>query len=233
MLLLQRVFQQRVARAHAEGNDAAKGDDPAVAPAPGVAPLDGVRDNSSADPAAAEREAVHADPEARIADGSLAPVYGESAIGRRNIPLANGSVTVRGGAIPPGHTVWVAGHPVPVDAAGNFVAQEILPEGIHTVEVAVLDEAGNGELYLRDLELAKKDWFYVGMADVTLSSNTSHGPIDLLQGANAPYDLNSSADAQLAFYVNGKFGDGWRLTASAAVTAMSSTRSVVSTLVAM
>ena len=70
-------------------------------------------------------------------------------------------------------------------------------------------------LFRSDLELAKKDWFYVGMADVTLSSNTSHGPIDLLQGANAPYDLKSTADAQLAFYVNGKFGDGWKLTASA------------------
>src|SRR5690606_25819853 len=38
---------------------------------------------------------------------------------------------------------------------------------------------------------------------------------ELLQGENAPNVFDSSADLRLAFYVNGKFGDGWRLTASA------------------
>ena len=86
---------------------------------------------------------------------------------------------------------------------------------MHTVEVAVLDQQGNGELYLRDIELQRKDWFYVGMADVTLTSHDSNGPIELLQGENNDYDFDSSADGRLAFYVNGKFNDNWRLTASA------------------
>ena len=136
-------------------------------------------------------------------------------MGLRNIPLASGSVTVRGKAIPPDHRVYVAGRQVPVADDGSFIAQEILPSGVHTVEVAVLDAQGNGELYLRDIELERKDWFYVGMADVTLTSNDTNGPIELLQGENAPYDFDSSADARLAFYVNGKFSEGWRLTASA------------------
>jgi hypothetical protein len=59
--------------------------------------------------------------------------------------------------------------------------------------VAVLDRKGNGELYLRDIELQQKDWFYVGMADVTLTSNDSNGPIELLQGENNDYDFDSSA----------------------------------------
>jgi flagellar motor protein MotB len=150
-----------------------------------------------------------------VDDASLRLAYGENRLGLRNIPLASGSVTVRGSAIPPGHSVWVAGRPVPVDASGNFVAQEIMPAGVHTVEVAVLDDAGNGELYLRDIELKHNDWFYVGMADVTLSHNESKGPIELLQGDNSTSDLMSSADAELAFYLNGKFAEGWRLTASA------------------
>ncbi len=124
-------------------------------------------------------------------------------------------MTVRGNAIPVGHTVYVAGRAVPVADDGSFVAQEILPSGVHTVEVAVLDEEGNGELYLRDIELEGKDWFYVGMADLTLTSNDSNGPIELLQGENSPNDFDSSADAQLAFFVNGKFNEHWRLTASA------------------
>jgi flagellar motor protein MotB len=148
-------------------------------------------------------------------DESLLMAYGESGLALRNISLASGSVTVSGSAIPAGHTVWVAGRPVPVDAQGKFIAQEILPSGVHTVEVAVLDESGNGELFLRDLELERNDWFYVGMADLTLSHNDTSGPIELLQGENANVDYDSSADARLAFYVNGKFGDRWQLATSA------------------
>jgi hypothetical protein len=149
------------------------------------------------------------------ADRALRVAYGENGLGLRNIPLASGSVTVRGKAIPAGHQVYVAGRQVPVADDGSFVAQEILPSGVHTVEVAVLDAQGNGELYLRDIELERNDWFYVGMADVTLTSNDSNGPIELLQGENASVDFDSSADARLAFFVNGKFNERWRLTASA------------------
>ena len=103
----------------------------------------------------------------------------------------------------------------PVSSINQFVAEEILPQGQHTVEVALLDEEGGGELYLRDLEFEDNDWFYVGMADLTLSASDANGPIDLLQGEDAPYDYDSNVDGRLAFFVNGKFGDHWRLTASA------------------
>src|SRR5574342_463403 len=85
----------------------------------------------------------------------------------------------------------------------------------HTVEVAVLDDAGNGSLYLRDLEFRQRDLFYIGMADVTLSENRTNGPIALMQGENAPQDYDSSIDGRLAFYVNGRLNENWRLTASA------------------
>ncbi len=84
--------------------------------------------------------------------------------------------------------------------SGNFVAEAVLPAGMHTVEVAVLDEAGNGTLYLRDLEFEQKDRFYVGIADLTVSENRTSGPAEQLQGENAPYDFDSSLDGRLAFY---------------------------------
>jgi hypothetical protein len=142
--------------------------------------------------------------------------YGESGPLIRNIPLGSaGRVHVHGGGIPPQHTVWLAGNPVPLDAQGNFVAEVILPSGMHTVEVAVLDQVGNGELFLRDLELERNDWFYVGMADLTLGWSRGRGSLDELQGEDAPFDPDSLADGRLAFYVNGKFGEEWGLTASA------------------
>jgi hypothetical protein len=147
--------------------------------------------------------------------GEPLSVYGESDLARQRIPLVGGTVKVDGSGIPAGHTVWVAGRQVPVDSQGNFAAEEILPDGAHTVEVAVLDDAGNGSLYLRDLEFKKKDLFYVAMADVTLSGNHANGPVDLQQGENAPQPYDSSLDGRLAFYLNGKISENWRLTASA------------------
>lgn len=141
--------------------------------------------------------------------------YGESELAIRNIDLGStGSVRVQGSGIPPGHRVWFAGDPVPTDERGEFVAEAILPTGMHTVEVAVLDPEGNGELFLRDLAFDRSEWFYVGMADLTLSER-SGGPSSALEGKNAPYDRDSNADGRLAFYVTGEFGDDWNLTASA------------------
>ena len=145
----------------------------------------------------------------------LFTAYGEDLLGLHNIGLASGTVSVRGENIPDDHEVWVAGRPIPVDDSGSFISEEILPEGTHTVEVAVLDKDGGGELYLRDLELEKNDWFYVGMADLTFSESSSSGAIDLLQGANSTQDIDSNLDGRLAFFVNGKFGEQWKLTASA------------------
>jgi flagellar motor protein MotB len=145
----------------------------------------------------------------------LLAAYGESDLARHQIPMEGGTVRVQGGGIPAGHTVWVAGRQVPVDPQGNFVAEEILPPGAHTVEVAVLDDAGNGSLYLRDLEFKRRDLFYVGMADVTYSNTHMNGPVDQLQGENAPQPVDSTLDGRLAFFVNGKLNDNWHLTASA------------------
>jgi flagellar motor protein MotB len=145
----------------------------------------------------------------------LLAAYGENDLARQQIPLGSGTVKVQGSGIPAGHTVWVAGRQVPVDPQGNFVAEEILPTGTHTVEVAVLNDAGNGSLYLRDLEFKRTDLFYVGVADLTLSKNTATGPAKLQEGENAAQPFDSSLDGRLAFYVNGKVRQNWRLTASA------------------
>ncbi len=149
------------------------------------------------------------------ADPELFAAYGENGLDLHNIGLSSGTVSVRGTGIPADHEVWVAGRPVPIDESGSFVTEEILPEGAHTVEVAVVDKEGAGNLYLRDLEFENNDWFYVGMADLTIAENSVSGPIDLLQGANSTYDYDSHADGRLAFFVNGKFGDHWKVTASA------------------
>ncbi|WP_445357405.1 OmpA family protein [Microbulbifer sp. ANSA002] len=141
--------------------------------------------------------------------------YGENRLARRNIPLDGNSVLVNGAEVPPGHTVWLAGNPVPVNEQGQFVAEQIFDPGMHTVEVAVLDQEGNGELFLRDLEFAKNDWFTVGIADLTIGYDKTNGPAALVTGDETHYDNSVSYDGRLAFYTSGGFGEGWRLSASA------------------
>ncbi|MEJ2362737.1 MAG: OmpA family protein, partial [Gammaproteobacteria bacterium] len=141
--------------------------------------------------------------------------YGESRIALHNIPLRGGTVQAQGTGIPKGHKVWMAGYAVPVDDKGNFVAEEILPEGMNTVEVAVLDKFGGGELYLRDLAMKKSDWFTMGIADLTISGDKTDGPAELVAPDKPQYSKDFNAEGRLAFYTNGKFDNGWSLTASA------------------
>ncbi len=155
-------------------------------------------------------DAAEANPDRELLAG-----YGESRIASRNIPLQGGTVQAEGSAIPPERSVWLAGYAVPVDGKGNFVGEEILPEGMQTVEVAVLDKGGNGQLFLRDLALKKSDWFTVGIADLTLSANHTDGPAELLAPDNPQYSDDLDLQGRLAFYTKGKFGNGWGLTASA------------------
>lgn len=141
--------------------------------------------------------------------------YGENHLRLKNIPVSGGTIRVHGKHIPEDHSVWVGGMSVPLDRRGEFVSEQIIPTGMHTMEVAVLDSAGNGELFLRDLELDRNDWFYVGMADVTLAKDKTNGPASLVTQDEDHYNNDLSTDGRLAFYANGKFSGDWRLTTSA------------------
>jgi hypothetical protein len=141
--------------------------------------------------------------------------YGENHLAVDNIPKKGGTIKVSGSAVPADHSVFVAGRAVPVGEEGKFVTEEILPSGMHTVEVAILDNAGNGNLFLRDLDLKKNDWFYVGIADVTVARDSTSGPAKLVTNDQTHYNNELSYDGRLAFYTKGKFGEGWELTSSA------------------
>lgn len=159
---------------------------------------------------------VPSDIQQRNRDTELMAGYGENRLAIENINLSGGTVKVYGSNIPAQRMVSVAGRSVPVSDNGKFIVEEILPPGLHSIEVAILDNSGNGELYLRDLEFGKSDWFYVGIADITAAQSFVNGPAKIVtQDTSGHYDNNLSLDGRLAFYTNGKFGNNWQLTASA------------------
>ena len=153
-------------------------------------------------------------PESPVSPQPALGGYGTDALAVQNIPLGSGTVTVQGQGLTPDKEVWVAGAKIPTDDQGNFVSEVLLPDGAHTVEVALLDKRGNGELYLRDLELEESDWFYTGLADFTWTEASNSENADLFVGENASQDFDSSMTGRLALYASGKFANGWGLTTS-------------------
>jgi len=141
--------------------------------------------------------------------------YGENRLALNNIPINGGLVKINGSHIPEEHTVWFAGQAIPISDQGEFASELILPANQHSVEVSVLDPSGSGEVFLRDVELKSNDWFYVGIADLTMSKDNTNGPAMLINGDQAHYDNDLSFGGRLAYYTKGKFANDWMLTASA------------------
>jgi flagellar motor protein MotB len=141
-------------------------------------------------------------------------VYGESKLARRNIPMTGGTVTVNADAVPKGHQVWIMSKPAPVDENGKLVSQQIIPKGLHTVEVAVLDPDGNGQVYLRDLGMTHGNWFYTGIADVTVGMDQTTGPASLVSGDDTHYNSGMFTDGRFAFYAKGSTRKGIEITTS-------------------
>jgi len=148
-------------------------------------------------------------------DKQLLAGYGENHLNTQQIEIDGGTVTINGDKIPPGHNVWLAGTQVPVNENGEFVSEELFPRGMHTIEVAVLDEEGNGELFLRDMEFAKNDWFYVGIGDVTAARDRTTGPAKLVTKDEDQFNNDININGRFAYYTEGSFGDDWQLTSSA------------------
>lgn len=141
-------------------------------------------------------------------------IYGVNALQRHTIPVSGGTITVNGKDIAAGHDVYVMGKAIPKDDKGAFVSQQIIPRGLHTIEVAVLDDAGKGKIYRRDLRLPNRDWFVVGMVDVTIGEQNTTGPAQLATGEERDYDDDSYIDGRISFYARGELDDNYRVTAS-------------------
>lgn len=142
--------------------------------------------------------------------------YGENSLTLHNIAVKGGAVTASGTQIQAGDIVQFMGGEIPVDKAGKFAARQILPPGPHTVVVTVRDTKGNESRFTRNLTIADHDWFYIGLADLTLGHNSTSGPIQLVTGdAGKHYDDTISVDGRLAFYLKGMIKGEYLLTAAA------------------
>ncbi|MGB0900824.1 hypothetical protein [Halocynthiibacter sp.] len=124
---------------------------------------------------------------------------GTTTLNRQRIPVTGGAVTVSGTGLPAGARVQTLGEVIEADASGRFVLQRILPVGDHAVRVA----ARTIDL-TRDVEIQGAEWFYVGVADVTLGWRTG----DNIEGTD------KYQRGRIAGYINGRLANGTEITAS-------------------
>ena len=142
---------------------------------------------------------------------ATAPGYSEDRTALRNIPVYGGAITVYGRNVPTGHAVAVLGRTVPLDADSAFVNQQILPPGHHTVDISVKAD-GKGLDFSREIEIPENEWFYVGLADLTVGYRTASDNIEAVKPGE--YD-DVYSKGRLAYYVKGKIKGRYLLTAAA------------------
>ncbi len=141
--------------------------------------------------------------------------YGENSLALRNIPVSGGTVTVNGRALKPGQSVETLGQIVPVDANGKFAIKQIMPAGAHTVAVKVGNADGTATTFRRNLSIAKDDWFYIALGDLTVGKNSVAGPAALVTSDTQHYDQKVYMDGRAAFYLKGKIKGEYLLTMAA------------------
>ncbi len=142
--------------------------------------------------------------EDRLGTVPVAPGEADDRTGVSNIPLYGGSVTVHGRNIPPGYTVTVLGDTIPVDNGQKFVTSRILPPGKHVVDVAVSGQGkGTGLQFERDINIADSEWFYVGLADITVGKRFGDDA-SMLSDAYPGEFAERYEKGRLAFYLKGK-----------------------------
>ncbi|SFI52759.1 TonB-dependent receptor [Aerobium aerolatum] len=162
-------------------------------------------------PLTLRRSAVQDTP--KLTTDPIAPGMGEDRTAIRNIRVHGGAVTVYGKNVPAGHQVSAFGETVPVDGDDAFVIQRILAPGDHSVDVVVQGTTTEGGLHFsRDIDIPDNDWFYVGLADLTVGKRTGSKDIEAVRPGE--YD-SVYTKGRLAFYLKGKIKGEYLLTAAA------------------
>jgi uncharacterized repeat protein (TIGR01451 family) len=125
----------------------------------------------------------------------IGSAFGQDSLRVDRIRTPGGTVRVYGRNVA-ADTVRVMGQNVRVDADGQFVAEQILPTGLQTVNV----EADNGYRMIRPVEVKAKDTFAVGQIEATIGEGV---------------DGESFEEGRVAFYVRSRLNDRWAVTATA------------------
>ncbi|MBT8136854.1 MAG: DUF11 domain-containing protein, partial [Gammaproteobacteria bacterium] len=150
---------------------------------------------------------------AQLSAHALEAVYGRSDLRVQRIPVNGSRVRINGQDINGNMALRINGDPVPLDTAGKYAVEYLVPVGKHDFDVELLDSAGVVSDRRRlPVEVSGKHIFLVALADLTLSDNSVSGSIEPL-AADDRYDDDFLVEGRLAFYLKGKVKGKYLITA--------------------
>lgn len=147
--------------------------------------------------------------------GITTGVYGNSNLAVQNIVLRGGKVRLRGQDIPAGMSLSVNGQSVPIDIERKFIAEYLLPVGMHHFDLEAKNAQGQVFKNELDAQVRGEYWFMVGLADITHSKNSYSGQVEAVSLADYERFGQSHTDGRLAFYLKGKIQGKYLITAHA------------------
>lgn len=139
--------------------------------------------------------------------------YGENHVAIRNIPVSGGAISVDGTEAREGFSVWFGGQAIPIDDSGRYIARQIIPHGHHNVSITIVDPTGAAYEVTREVYIPTEDWFFVGLADLTVGKINTNGAVQTVTQSDE-FDDEVFVNGRLAFYLKGKVKGEWLLTAS-------------------
>jgi hypothetical protein len=166
-----------------------------------------------------------------VSDGSLEnfkaevdphelPGYGVDRTAHRGIlpATAFGKAVVQASNLYGAQDITLNGVEVQADRNGRLVRELVLEPGTHKMTLNWTDEFGQKQTKEDTITIEKgkkKDFFFVGMADITASKNRVSGPGSSVLAADERFDGRTHWDSRIMFYMKGDVGERTRLTAHA------------------
>ena len=148
----------------------------------------------------------------------LDSTFGNNALRQQNIIIRGSRVRVFGQNVPEGYGLTIDGQTVPVDQRGKFVAEYLLPTGMHRFAVDVKGPNGEGTSYPLDINVRENYLFIVAIADLTMSKSSISGDGASGLTVDDRYRNGFLDEGRLAFYTKGKVDGRYLFTAQADTT---------------
>lgn len=129
-----------------------------------------------------------------------------------NIPLSGGKVTLYGEGVAEGGSATINGRAVAIDRNGKFLREFLLPVGTHSFNVEVDDPRFGLRSYDETAVIGERDFFMVGMIDVTAGKTNVRGNVETLADGDE-FEEDVYVDGRIAFYLKGKIKGKYLITA--------------------
>jgi hypothetical protein len=136
----------------------------------------------------------------------------------QNIPIYGSRIRITGRDIPESTSLTINGASYPVDMERKFVAEYLVPVGLHRFDIAVRGgRDGLEQHHALEVDVTGRYFYGIGLADVTIAQNN-------VSSATAPFAVDERysddviSDGRLAFYAKGKARGKYLITAQADTT---------------